>query len=157
MCFLLVFFLQNAGNNLWLCLFVVVFSNLQWMKTCSSFFVTSFLPKMERREWVCVHRIFLDLLSSNEKEQLWAWEYMTDDGKHDLYIDIGEEIRLVRLSLVNASLVIGFVFHFDRTCTHFTVYMYPVYNGIFVWNCCSEHFPTTWLLILMCAFVGSLF
>lgn len=102
------------------------------MKTCSSFFVTSFLPKMERREGVCVRRIFLDLLSSNEKEQLWAWEYMTDDGKHDLYIDIGEEIRLVQLSLVNASLVIGFVFHFDRICIHFTVYMYPVYNGIVV-------------------------
>ncbi|KAL8586188.1 hypothetical protein ACOMHN_057750 [Nucella lapillus] len=29
----------------------------------------------------------------NEKEQLWAWEYQADDGKHDLYIDIGEEVR----------------------------------------------------------------
>uniref|UniRef100_K1PAV3 DNA-directed RNA polymerase III subunit RPC8 n=1 Tax=Magallana gigas TaxID=29159 RepID=K1PAV3_MAGGI len=26
-------------------------------------------------------------------EQLWAWEYETDDGKHDLFMDIGEEIR----------------------------------------------------------------
>ena len=37
-------------------------------------------------------------LSSNEKEQLWAWEYMTEEGKHDLYIDIGEEIRSLQLS-----------------------------------------------------------
>ncbi|XP_076460245.1 DNA-directed RNA polymerase III subunit RPC8-like isoform X2 [Babylonia areolata] len=29
----------------------------------------------------------------NEKEQLWAWEYQTDDAKHDLIIDIGEEVR----------------------------------------------------------------
>ncbi|KAK7502295.1 hypothetical protein BaRGS_00006248, partial [Batillaria attramentaria] len=27
------------------------------------------------------------------KEQLWAWEYDTEEGKHDLYLDIGEEIR----------------------------------------------------------------
>lgn len=29
----------------------------------------------------------------DDKEQLWAWEYETDDGKHDLFMDIGEEIR----------------------------------------------------------------
>uniref|UniRef100_A0A8W8I3Z9 RNA polymerase III subunit Rpc25 domain-containing protein n=1 Tax=Magallana gigas TaxID=29159 RepID=A0A8W8I3Z9_MAGGI len=28
-----------------------------------------------------------------QHEQLWAWEYETDDGKHDLFMDIGEEIR----------------------------------------------------------------
>ncbi|KAI0218328.1 DNA-directed RNA polymerase III subunit RPC8, partial [Lamellibrachia satsuma] len=29
----------------------------------------------------------------DESEQLWVWEYATDDGKHDLYMDLGEEIR----------------------------------------------------------------
>ncbi|CAH1794185.1 unnamed protein product [Owenia fusiformis] len=29
----------------------------------------------------------------DDSEQLWAWEYATDDGSHDLYMDIGEQIR----------------------------------------------------------------
>ncbi|XP_062588600.1 DNA-directed RNA polymerase III subunit RPC8-like [Saccostrea cucullata] len=29
----------------------------------------------------------------DDKEQLWAWEYELEDGKHDLFMDIGEEIR----------------------------------------------------------------
>ncbi|XP_061182584.1 DNA-directed RNA polymerase III subunit RPC8-like [Saccostrea echinata] len=29
----------------------------------------------------------------DDKEQLWAWEYEVEDGKHDLFMDIGEEIR----------------------------------------------------------------
>ncbi|XP_067672408.1 DNA-directed RNA polymerase III subunit RPC8-like [Haliotis asinina] len=30
----------------------------------------------------------------DEQEQLWAWEYQLDDGnKHDLFMDIGEQIR----------------------------------------------------------------
>lgn len=29
----------------------------------------------------------------DESEQLWAWEYEVEDGKHDLFMDIGEEIR----------------------------------------------------------------
>ena len=32
---------------------------------------------------------------SNENEQLWAWEYQTEEGSHNLYIEIGEEVRLV--------------------------------------------------------------
>ena len=32
-------------------------------------------------------------MSSDEGEQLWVWEYATEDGKHDLYMDLGEEIR----------------------------------------------------------------
>lgn len=32
-------------------------------------------------------------IARDDKEQLWAWEYETDDGKHDLFMDIGEEIR----------------------------------------------------------------
>lgn len=30
---------------------------------------------------------------SDEDEQLWVWEYATDDGGHDLFMDINEEIR----------------------------------------------------------------
>lgn len=29
----------------------------------------------------------------DEDEQLWVWEYTTDDGGHDLFMDINEEIR----------------------------------------------------------------
>jgi len=29
----------------------------------------------------------------DESEQLWVWQYETEDGKHDLFMDIGEEIR----------------------------------------------------------------
>ncbi|XP_016114182.1 DNA-directed RNA polymerase III subunit RPC8 [Sinocyclocheilus grahami] len=31
--------------------------------------------------------------SSDEAEQLWVWEYETDEGAHDLFMDRGEEIR----------------------------------------------------------------
>lgn len=30
---------------------------------------------------------------SDEAEQVWVWEYETDEGAHDLYMDPGEEIR----------------------------------------------------------------
>ena len=30
---------------------------------------------------------------SDEDEQLWVWEYKTDDEGHDLFMDINEEIR----------------------------------------------------------------
>ncbi|XP_028409117.1 DNA-directed RNA polymerase III subunit RPC8-like [Dendronephthya gigantea] len=29
----------------------------------------------------------------DEEEQLWVWEYETDEGTHDLFMDINEEIR----------------------------------------------------------------
>ncbi|CAJ0933080.1 unnamed protein product, partial [Ranitomeya imitator] len=29
----------------------------------------------------------------DEAEQVWVWEYETDEGAHDLYMDIGEDIR----------------------------------------------------------------
>ncbi|TRZ15072.1 hypothetical protein HGM15179_012052 [Zosterops borbonicus] len=29
----------------------------------------------------------------DEAEQVWVWEYETEEGAHDLYMDIGEEIR----------------------------------------------------------------
>ena len=29
----------------------------------------------------------------DETEQLWVWQYETEDGKHDLFMDVGEEIR----------------------------------------------------------------
>ncbi|GCB75731.1 hypothetical protein scyTo_0019802, partial [Scyliorhinus torazame] len=30
----------------------------------------------------------------DETEQVWLWEYETDEGTHDLYMDVGEEVRL---------------------------------------------------------------
>lgn len=38
---------------------------------------------------------FLPLLNtfSSDTEQLWVWEYETEDGNHDLFMDINEEIR----------------------------------------------------------------
>ena len=35
----------------------------------------------------------------DEKEQLFVWQYDTGESTHDLYMDIGEEIRL-RLFLI---------------------------------------------------------
>lgn len=29
----------------------------------------------------------------DEEEQLWVWEYETEEGTHDLFMDINEEIR----------------------------------------------------------------
>ena len=32
----------------------------------------------------------------DENEQVWVWEYPTEEGDHhDLYMDIGEEIRFM--------------------------------------------------------------
>ncbi|XP_069764015.1 DNA-directed RNA polymerase III subunit RPC8 [Narcine bancroftii] len=30
----------------------------------------------------------------DETEQVWVWEYETEEGTHDLYMDVGEDIRL---------------------------------------------------------------
>lgn len=38
-------------------------------------------------------RVFLSYSCSDEAEQVWLWEYETDEGAHDLYMDQGEEIR----------------------------------------------------------------
>lgn len=35
----------------------------------------------------------LNHILSDEDEQLWVWEYTTDEGGHDLFMDINEEIR----------------------------------------------------------------
>ena len=35
----------------------------------------------------------LDLYWSDAQEQLWVWQYETDEGPHDLFMDVGEEIR----------------------------------------------------------------
>ncbi|KAI1278076.1 DNA-directed RNA polymerase III subunit RPC8 [Halotydeus destructor] len=29
----------------------------------------------------------------DEKEQLWVWEYDSDEGKHEMFMDVGERIR----------------------------------------------------------------
>ena len=33
------------------------------------------------------------MLFSDREEQVWVWEYETEDGKHDMFMDEGEEIR----------------------------------------------------------------
>ena len=33
------------------------------------------------------------VLFSDREEQVWVWEYQTEDGKHDMFMDEGEEIR----------------------------------------------------------------
>lgn len=38
-------------------------------------------------------RVVLSYSHSDEAEQVWLWEYETDEGAHDLYMDQGEEIR----------------------------------------------------------------
>ncbi|OWK03849.1 hypothetical protein Celaphus_00013754 [Cervus elaphus hippelaphus] len=46
-----------------------------------------------------------DLAPSDEAEQVWVWEYETEEGAHDLYMDIGEEVRfrVVDESFVDTS------------------------------------------------------
>ncbi|KAF6121154.1 RNA polymerase III subunit H [Phyllostomus discolor] len=41
----------------------------------------------------------------DEAEQMWVWEYETEEGAHDLYMDIGEEVRfrVVDESFVDTS------------------------------------------------------
>ncbi|XP_043295777.1 DNA-directed RNA polymerase III subunit RPC8 isoform X1 [Cervus elaphus] len=41
----------------------------------------------------------------DEAEQVWVWEYETEEGAHDLYMDIGEEVRfrVVDESFVDTS------------------------------------------------------
>lgn len=40
-----------------------------------------------------LHTVCVFLCFSVEAEQLWVWEYETEDGTHDLFMDINEEIR----------------------------------------------------------------
>lgn len=37
--------------------------------------------------------VILSWSRSDEAEQVWLWEYETDEGAHDLYMDQGEDIR----------------------------------------------------------------
>nr|XP_008526268.1 PREDICTED: DNA-directed RNA polymerase III subunit RPC8 [Equus przewalskii] len=41
----------------------------------------------------------------DDTEQVWVWEYETEEGAHDLYMDTGEEIRfrVVDESFVDTS------------------------------------------------------
>ena len=33
------------------------------------------------------------LYSSDASEHLWVWEYETEEGSHDMYMDLDEDIR----------------------------------------------------------------
>ncbi len=54
-------------------------------------------PNVQRTYYVhCFQLCFLKISLTNisdEEEQLWVWEYETDEGTHDLFMDINEEIR----------------------------------------------------------------
>lgn len=47
----------------------------------------------------------MTVVSSDDMEQVWVWEYETEEGAHDLYMDTGEEIRfrVVDESFVDTS------------------------------------------------------
>lgn len=38
---------------------------------------------------------YLNYYSSDENEQLWAWKYQMEDVKYDLFMNVGEEIKLL--------------------------------------------------------------
>ena len=42
---------------------------------------------------------------SDKEEQLWVWEYEAEDGTHDMYMDIDEEIRfrVIKETFVDTS------------------------------------------------------
>lgn len=33
------------------------------------------------------------MFTSDEEEQLWVWQYQTEEGTHDMFMDINEQIR----------------------------------------------------------------
>lgn len=41
----------------------------------------------------CVCFPWLTVAASDAKEQLWVWEYQVEGEKHDMFMDIDEEIR----------------------------------------------------------------
>ena len=50
------------------------------------------------KQWPICIPVYLWFVSiilplSVDTEQLWVWEYETEDGHHDLFMDINEEIR----------------------------------------------------------------
>ena len=55
---------------------------------------------------------FLTQSLSDKEEQLWVWEYEADDGKHDLYMDIDEEIRfrVIKETFVDTSPTSGMLY-----------------------------------------------
>lgn len=61
-------------------------------------------PARPRLLYVGLSPLFLGL-PSDEAEQVWVWEYETEEGAHDLYMDIGEEVRfrVVDESFVDTS------------------------------------------------------
>ena len=37
--------------------------------------------------------MIISTCSSDTDEQLWVWEYTTEDGKQDMFMDLDEDIR----------------------------------------------------------------
>ena len=77
---------------------------------------------------------FLTQSLSDKEEQLWVWEYEADDGKHDLYMDIDEEIRfrVIKETFVDTSPTSGMLYmnmHLTTTHLHRNQFKYkpPMY------------------------------
>lgn len=82
---------------------LMYFHDIKWR-----LFFSSYLKKKKKKSLAgqkpdIQFRVILQLFSnkavlshscSDEAEQVWVWEYETDEGAHDLYMDQGEEIRL---------------------------------------------------------------
>lgn len=63
----------------------------EWGTTCPNMVLLGFRIKYNGGS--DVSQLFLSCVLSDEAEQVWLWEYETDEGAHDLYMDQGEEIR----------------------------------------------------------------
>lgn len=61
-------------------------------------------------------------MTSNKDEQLWVWEYESEDGKHDMFMDIDEEIRfrVIEEIFVDTSPSSGECEHATWVCVQFS-------------------------------------
>ena len=57
---------------------------------------------------------------SDREEQVWVWEYESEDGKHDMFMDEGEEIRfrVVEERFVDTSPTTGEQIMNTKSTTH---------------------------------------
>ena len=56
---------------------------------------------------------------SDQDEQSWVWEYETEEGKHDMFMDEGEQIRfrVVEETFVDVSPFPGYTIHMYLSMT----------------------------------------
>ena len=86
------------------CMFTVSMCNKRWDTLCKACvyapmyvlcnFIRYAMYLKVRHLWDVLGCLFsFNCSLSDHKEQLWVWEYQTEEGSHDLFMDIGEEIR----------------------------------------------------------------